>query len=143
LLLALTWKIQRGVEKLILIAQGHEKWVCIYATRRYVRLEVNDNSAKPVPRLIGSAVKNLCDSCFTLFNKGRSGGWDFTMKIIHYWAEELGPVPKLPNSISNPLNRAKLSHCLNEIINTAQKSISIEFPTFLSSGPTRIALFKR
>ena len=93
-----------------------------------------DNSAKPVPRLIGSAVKNLCDSCFTLFNKGRSGGWDFTMKIIHYWTEELGPLPKLPNSISNPLNRAKLSHCLNEIINIAQKSISIEFPTFLSSA---------
>lgn len=85
-----------------------------------------DNSAKSVPRLIGSAVKNLCDSCFTLFNKGRSGGWDFTMKIIHYWAEELGPVPKLPNSISNPLNRAKLSHCLNEIINTVCMTLLIK-----------------
>jgi hypothetical protein len=56
------------------------------------------------------------------------------MKIIHKLVGELGPVSKLPNSISNLSNRAKLSRCLNEMINTAQKSISVEFPTFLTSA---------
>lgn len=93
-----------------------------------------NTSARPVPRIICSTIKNLCDPCFALFNKGLSEGWDFTMKIIHNWAEECGPVPRLPNSISNPLIQAKLCYYLNEIINTVRNSINIEFPTFLNSA---------
>ena len=93
-----------------------------------------NSSAKPVPRIICSTVENLCDPCFTLYSKGISEGWDYTMKIIYNWAEEYGLVPALPNSISNPLIQAKLCYCLNEVISTVRNSIYIEFPTFLYSA---------
>ena len=93
-----------------------------------------NTSAKPVPRIIYSTIKNLCDPCVVIFSKGISEGWDFTMKIICNWAEECGAAPGLPNSISSPLIQAKLCYYLNERINKTKNSINIEFPIFLNSA---------